>query len=76
MRFDRRHKSAIVGELYFYSSSLIDDVADIESDQNFDIFLADVEFVVGTQDFKFESGNSSSEFHPSVSCCDCVGDSL
>ena len=55
MRFDRRHKSAIVGELYFYSSSLIDDVADIESDHNFDIFLADVEFVVGACQIQTQS---------------------
>lgn len=44
--FERRHSCAVVRKLDLNSSFPIDGMRDIESDQNLDVFLADVEFVV------------------------------
>ena len=47
-----------------------------EPNQDLHVFLADVEFVLGAEDFKREGGDGTSELNPAVVSGEGVGDSF
>ena len=76
MWLDRRDESAVVGELDFDGPTPVHDVGCVEGDQDVDVLLTDVEFVMGTEDLQRETGDLASEFHPTMGSSDGVGDGL
>lgn len=49
---------------------------DIETDQNFNILLANIKFVLRSNNLEVEVGDGASESEPSGGCSNSIGDSL